>query len=307
MINTKYITPIVFCFDDNVIMPAGICITSLLEHANQDTFYDIFILHSDECEFPYSGYLEKLYDRYQNFSITYRNVKNAFKGAFEIRGITIAAYYRLLIPDIIKEYDKIMYHDIDVIFRDDLSSIYLNTDVSDVYIAGVSTPYSDNDEYIRSVINMKPDKYIYSGNIILNSKRIRDENMIPYLIETSKRDWKFQDMDIINIVFKDGIKYLPPSFCIVSRTTSAILKDSNQKYYSKEEVQYALKYGTIHYNGNKPWKTWCLNFDIWWAYYRVSVFYDPELYFEFYSSKLDEYDFLPLWKRIKILLRYFIK
>lgn len=109
------------------------------------------------------------------------------------------------------------------------------------------------------------------------------------------------------MVFRDNIKYLPPCFCIVSRTTSAILKDPDQKYYSKEEAQYAIKCGTIHYNGAKPWKTRCLNFDIWWHYYRNSVFFNSEFYYNFYSSKLCEYDALPLLKRIEILLRYFIK
>lgn len=50
--------PIVFCFDDNLLMPAGVCLTSLLEHANPDTFYDIFILHDNKSSFPKRGYLE---------------------------------------------------------------------------------------------------------------------------------------------------------------------------------------------------------------------------------------------------------
>lgn len=80
-------------------------------------FYDIFILHDNKSKFPESGYLEKLHNQYQNFNITYRNVGNAFEGAFEIRGITVAAYYRLLIPEVITEYDKIFYFDVDIIFE----------------------------------------------------------------------------------------------------------------------------------------------------------------------------------------------
>ena len=40
------IVPIAFAFDNNLVMPAGICISSLMMNANEDTFYDIFILHS---------------------------------------------------------------------------------------------------------------------------------------------------------------------------------------------------------------------------------------------------------------------
>ena len=40
------IVPIVFAFDNNLILPACVCISSLMMNANEDTFYDIFILHS---------------------------------------------------------------------------------------------------------------------------------------------------------------------------------------------------------------------------------------------------------------------
>ena len=37
--------PILFTFDQSLLMPAGVCLTSLLESAEPDTFYDIFIIH----------------------------------------------------------------------------------------------------------------------------------------------------------------------------------------------------------------------------------------------------------------------
>jgi len=296
--------PIVFCFDDNVLMPAGVCLTSLLKHSNPHTFYDIFILHDNDAKFPVSGYLEKLHEEYKNFNITYRSVNGAFQGAFEIRGITKACYYRLLIPEIIPEYSKIMYSDIDVIFRDDQSKIFLETDMEDFYMAGVSSPRSDIDHYLTEVIKIESSKYIASGNLIFNSKKLLEDNIITKFKESAKKSWLYQDMDVINIVCKGKIKYLPPSFCLFVSTWE-ILKDPNQKYYPKNEAQYASKFGTIHYNGPKPWNTWSANFDIWWEYYRKSVFFDPEFYYDFYENKQHEYDMLPLWKRIKILIRYF--
>lgn len=297
------IVPIAFCFDDNVVIPAGVCMSSLLYHAKPDTFYDIYVLHDEKNQFPNSGYLDKLRNRFRNYRITYRNVGNAFQDAFEIRGITIAAYYRLLIPEIIPEYNKIMYHDVDVIFRDDLSDIF-ETDLTDCYFGGVSTPYSDIADYVKTKIGVGIQEYIASGNLLINSKKIREDNLIPTFKEIAGSEWKYQDMDVINIVCKGKIKYLPPSFCITG-TTSEILSDLNQPYYSKEQAKYALEYGILHYNGTKPWQSWCYNFDIWWEYYRKSIFFDPKFYFDFYHNKFDEYDRLSLWKRVKILLRYF--
>lgn len=296
--------PVAFCFDDNLQLAAGVCISSLLENAKTDTFYDIFILHDDQCKFPTNGFLERLHQKYENFKITYRSVGDAFKGGFEIRGITIAAYYRLLIPEIIQEYDVIMYHDVDVIFQDDLADVFFNTEMEDYYIAGVSTPYSDISDYVKSVIGVEISKYIASGNLIFNSKKLREDNIVEKFKETAKKNWKYQDMDVINLDCKGTIQYLPPSYCVVG-TTAEILADENQPFYTKEEAAYALKYGIIHYNGTKPWTAWCYHYDIWWEYYRKSIYFDARFYFTFYQNKLNDYDQLSLWKRIKILIRYF--
>jgi len=297
------IVPIVFCFDDNLELPAGVCISSLLIHALPETFYDIFILHSGNCRFI-TGRLNELPLHYGNCRITYRKVGKEFEHAFEIRGITVAAYYRLLIPELITEYDKVLYSDVDVIFRNDLATFYKSTDLTDYYVGGVSTPYSDITDYVENVIKTKITQYIASGNLIINSKKIREDHLLVHFKRVALCKWKYQDMDTINIVCAGKIKLLPPWFCMTC-TTFEILNDANQKYYPEDVADYARKYGIIHYNGSKPWKQYCLNFDIWWEYYRESIFFDPKFYYDFYSAKMNEYDLLPLWKRVKILLRYF--
>ncbi|MGL5920236.1 MAG: glycosyltransferase family 8 protein [Bacteroidales bacterium] len=299
----KNIVPIAFCFDQQMELAAGVCITSLLENAAPDTFYDIYILHSDSCSFANSR-INDLVPNYKNCKITYRSVGDAFSDAFEIRKITIAAYYRLLIPEIIPEYDKIIYTDVDVIFRSDLYSIFETTNMDGYYVAGVSTPYSDITAYVEQTIGMRIDEYICSGTLILNSGEIRKNNIVNEFRRVAKSNWIYQDQDTLNIVCRGNIKIMPPSFGIVG-TVSEILADKNQPFYTKEEQFYARHYGIIHYNGPKPWNQLCLNFDIWWEYYRKSIFFDAEYYYKFYNDRLDIFDSLTLWKRIKILLRYF--
>lgn len=299
----KNIVPVVFCFDDNLEMQAGVCITSLLINADKDTFYDIYILHSEEAKFV-NGKLNDLLKYFDNCKINYRSVGNSFKGAYEIRGITYAAYYRLLIPELIPEYDKIFYFDVDIIFQRDLYILYVNTDMEEYLVGGVSTPYSDISDYVNKEMGMQIDRYICSGTILLNSKRIIEENIIPQFIEVAKKRWKYQDQDTLNYVCKDRIKILPPWFGVVG-TVSEIASSKSQTYYSELEVNEILRYGIIHYNGPKPWKEWCLNFDVWWEYYRKSIFFDKKYYYDFFNSRINDYDRLSLLKRFKILLRYF--
>ena len=103
--------PILFTFDQSLEMPAGVCLTSLLEHADESTFYDIFILHGPACDFSRS-LLNKLPEVFGNCRITFRKVVGEFEGGYEIRGIPETAYYRLISPELIPEYDRFLYSDV---------------------------------------------------------------------------------------------------------------------------------------------------------------------------------------------------
>lgn len=303
------IIPIAFAFDNNMIMPACVCISSLLMSANPDTFCDIFILHSEHEDLKHED-LDRLSSHYPNCRIQYRKVGKIFDKAYEIRGITTAAYYRLLIPEVIPEYDKVMYSDVDVIFRDDISDYY-KIDLKDNFIAGVdSLAHLDKDTkdyYIELGIGDRG--VIYSGNIIINSKLIRECNILDAIKECAQHGYKFQDMDVLNIVCKDRIHYLSPAFCTTTYfyNYKILNKEELTNVWSPEEIEYASCKGIVHYNGQKPWKSYCINFDIWWEYYRKSIFFDEKFYYNFFNEKLEEYDRLSLVKRIKILIRYFVR
>lgn len=303
------IVPIVFAFDNNLVLPACVCISSLLMNAKEDTFYDIFILHSEKVKFNKTE-LEKISHYFPNCKIQYRVVDETFDESFEIRGITTPAYYRLLIPELIPEYNKIIYSDVDVIFRSDLSDFYQSTDMKDYYIAGVNSfahLIPENLAYYKRM-GMDARGIIYSGNLIFNSKKIIEDKIIPKFRSLALNKYKFQDMDILNIVCKDKIKYVSPEFCLTTYISQWAVYSRSElnEFWEDEVINKALSEGIVHYNGQKPWKGFCVNFDIWWEYYRKSPFFDEKYYFDFFYSHLNELDQLSLWKRIKILVRYFV-
>jgi lipopolysaccharide biosynthesis glycosyltransferase len=196
-----------------------------------------------------------------------------------------------------------------VIFRDDLSEIY-NTDMKGYYMAGVnSVSHLDNDaaNYFQG-LGLDAKDIIYSGNLIINSKEILKDNLIERFKELRDKKLKFQDMDMINIVCMGKIKYLSPHFCWTNYINKYAVERNSQLFevFTEAEIELAKTRGLVHYNGQKPWKGYCVNFDIWWEYYRKCPFYDEKFYFDFFYSKLDELDQLSLWKRVKILIRYFI-
>lgn len=302
------IIPIAFCFDDNLVEPSLVCLSSLLMSANKDTFYDIFIIYSPNHPIR-EEVVNQVTEKFNNCRISYRKIGDCFDKAFEIRSITTPAYYRLLIPELVPEYDKIIYSDVDVIFRSDLTDIY-NLDMAGCYIAGVDSLahlQPEISQYYNRKLGLSPEGIIYSGNLIINSKELIANNVLAEFKSLAKNEYMFQDMDVINIACRGKIKYLPPSFCLTTYISefSVYKKDDLLNVWSENELKVAMETGIVHFNGKKPWKDICINFDVWWEYYRRCPFYDAKIYFDFFNHKINELDTLSLWKRVKILLRYF--
>ena len=300
--------PIVLTFDNNLALPAAVCISSLLQSANNDTCYDIFVLYSGKK--PEIVGLPLLCQAYRNMNVYFRNVGSAFSGAYEVRGITKAAYYRLLAAKMIPEHNKVIYADVDTIFRLDLSEVY-DVDLKDNYMGAVYAQTintsSVGQAYLKS-IGLTPGDYFCSGFLLMDLQKMRENNLTEKFIELARNNYKYQDQDIINIVCRNKIQPLP---FIYHMSVSAFDAVSNQyeiigsKYYELPYKTDSLKYSNIHYNGVKPWDDWCPNLDQWWECYRKSPIYDPKYYYCFFSGKRDALDKLSLLKRMKILVRYF--
>lgn len=123
--------PIVFTLDENYFMPCGVALTSLLDNADENTFYEVILFEtglSDEQKDKLTG----LSDIYKNCKIIFYNMKNLYNPEQKIKGhkgLNVSVFYRFLIPEILKDYKKIIYSDLDVIFEQDLSEAF-NIDLS---------------------------------------------------------------------------------------------------------------------------------------------------------------------------------
>lgn len=304
------VIPIAFAFDNNLVMPACICLSSLMMHANKDTFYDIFILHSEKEELDKET-LNHLPQYYPNCRIQYREVDDTFDNAFEIRGITTPAYYRLVIPELIPEYDKVIYSDVDVIFRTDLSGLYA-IELSDCFLAATydwgMILGKDGRKHIEETEGLSVNDYIQSGILIMNAAKMRENCLVPVFKKLATYKYRFQDQDILNIACKYRKRMLPIQYNMTNYAFLYVHRHPEmlKQWCTDKDLSLAKQGLILHFNGQKPWKGYCVNFDIWWEYYRKSPFFDEKFYFDFFYNKLDELDRLTLWKRIKILVRYFI-
>lgn len=277
--------PVVFAFDDNLAMPAAVCIYSLFANANPDTRYAVYIMHREGVR-PDMRFVDKVFERFPRHTCKLVEVDGTFDSGFEIRGITTPAYYRLLIPRLIREHDKVIYSDVDVIFRNDLSEIYAS-DLEGNYLAGVNNlAHIDRDlnKHYGECLGLDVNHIICSGFLIMDVAAMRRKDLVDTFINLSREKFKFQDQDVLNISCAGHIKMLAPKHSLLTYLQIHSMQEPSRLAYlwSDTDVSEALREGNIHYNGVKPWQGWCLNFDIWWEYYRRSPVYDPEFYFKFY-------------------------
>lgn len=245
--------PVVFICDKNFAMQTGVAITSVILHKNLDTRYAIYIILVD-CEKGFEKYFEKL-ERFINISIQYIYVSTEkYRMINQMAHISRAGLIKFELGELIRDFNKVIYLDGDIIVRGDLTELY-NIELGEKIIGGVKS--------LDMVFDNTP--MINSGVMLVDVGKMRRENYNIQLRETriSLGDRKSMDQQTINIVFNGKILYLHPSFnCIPEKLLGEEKHDYEinrlnelygTSYSTKWEMVEASK--IIHYaTSRKPWK-----------------------------------------------------
>jgi len=169
--------PLVIHMSDYDFYPACVCISSLCEHANPDTFYKLYILTAPEFAKPSQDKFKLLENKYKNISMEFINMGNKCEEwIMPTERWGKEAYYRLLIPDLIKE-DKCIYFDTDTLVMDDLTELY-NENLNNNIIGGVpdcAQVLGNPLKFAFGCWDFK--KYVQSGVILWDLKKCREINI----------------------------------------------------------------------------------------------------------------------------------
>ncbi len=261
-------TPVVLALSPNYLIPAATCILSILQHSDDsDTFHVICLLtdslsDKDRCE------LTNIDNKRLVFSFV--NLKGRLEGIYINERYTIAASYRLLLPDLLPEYNKVLYVDCDVIVRNNLAELYRETDLSNNYLAGVFEATLDFQIPHMQTIGCEAGQYINSGFLIMNLELLRKDNMVTKFLEASKEEGlEFPDQDVLNQLCKGRILGLPPYYNSIRTFFLPQYKERFLKYYTEGDWNAVQHRGNIHYTGAKPWEAFTIKFAEWWKYYEM--------------------------------------
>ena len=214
--------PVVFSTDDLFIIPAYTAIWSMLNNASTVCFYDLYIMHSGSLSERSIEFLEGIEKIYENCRLSFLSVdESQFEHVSLKEGITVSAMFRLLLSEYLRNYDKCLYIDCDVIVLGDVSVLY-PTDIKENYIAaikdcGVQYFYEKNREYAETIGISDMRDYFNSGVLLMNMSAIRKDKLIKDFMACTEHVYLYADQDILNRCCQNRVQYLPLKYNLFRR------------------------------------------------------------------------------------------
>ena len=271
MENNKGEIPIFYAVDDRYLPFLAVTLKSLLENASSDYNYAIKILASNVSESNKKKILK--YEK-ENVKIEFVDLQyylEKIKDKLYTRDyFTYTTYFRLFIPELYPQYNKVIYIDSDTTVLGDISEFY-NIDLGTNLLGVVSDESVINNEVLREYVervvgHVTYKNYFNAGVLLMNLDAMRKfefQSKFLYLLETVKFAVA-QDQDYLNRLCK-------------GRTT--MISGAWNKMPIPSDVIKEEDIKLIHYNHMfKPWHfDDVLYQDYFWKYAKMTEFYEEIL------------------------------
>ncbi len=209
----KKIVPIFYAADENYMPYLAVALTSLKATKSADYDYKIHVLYTGGlCE--HAKKIQKMEE--DGFSVSFEDVTekiNRITDCIHCRDYyTPAIYYRLMIPEMFPQYDKVLYMDCDTVLLEDIAKLYI-IDIGDNYIGAVAdqavAAVPQFVEYTKNALGISAENYFNSGVIVMNLKKFREIDFYDKF-NAVLRSYDFTvapDQDCLNLICKDKVYY----------------------------------------------------------------------------------------------------
>lgn len=282
----KKVIPIVLACNDKYSQFVSVTVQSIIRNCDMRCFYDIYVFNTDITPMNVK-LLEESNELYRVRCIDVSkfigpHVKDLQQNS---KYISVETYYRLVIPSVLPQYDKVIYLDCDLIVLGDVAELY-SIDIGDNLIGGVRNPlHSAMKSHIENDLSLDSRKYVNAGVLVMNTARMRAEGFEKQCFDllASGRELKFMDQDTVNLIAAGRIHYYDMSWNYewhYERLNT--FKDKRYHLIEGESEEYEKASENIrilHYTGDiKPWNNSKLRFgEIFWEYANKSIYYQQIL------------------------------
>lgn len=246
------------CTDENFVVPALVCITSIFEtnscHECHITVLTEGLSDKSICKF------NQLSSKYNQTIDVVRIEKDRFKNLITYGRYPTSMYFRFLLPEILRGEDKVLYLDCDILVRRNLLDLF-SLDI-DGYSCGVVLDQQCDDVQIANRLRID-SPYFNSGVMLMNLKEWRSQNYAEKIVDyLAKHPEKcvYPDQDALNVVLSGTVKYLDFSYNLQEMWLTMLdyARFSHKRYPELDKAK--INPHIIHFCvGDKPWYHECGN------------------------------------------------
>lgn len=259
---------------------ASILILSILEHISTKENCDIVVLSTD-MSFENKRTIEEWSTN--NIAIRVYDISkkvNHYK-FYTWSHFTQNTYYRLSIPDLFKNFNRVLYLDSDTIVNDDITKLF-SIDMASNCIAAAKDTHvmaycnglvPEQLKYNKTVLKLKhPENYYQMGVSLFEINNIK-QNYNKNLLEiASKAQYRWLDQDVLNVEFHEKIAELPTKWNVMIMNKPPYIDEYYlPEPYRKDYYEARLAPSIIHFVGG--------------VYYRQPFLPDMKSYFWKYAIK----------------------
>lgn len=183
-----------------------------------------------------------------------------FRGGDEFPVLPASHWYRIFLPELLPDVDKLLYLDADTIVVDSIEPLWA-TDLTDHYVAAVTNVFQADHLHHPKTLGLEPRVYFNTGVLLMNLELMRRDGCTGALRDyalTHRDQLAFPEQDAMNVVV--GARRLPlhPRWNCMN---SILLFPWSSDVFGPEAVAEAGRNPAIrHFEGpsiNKPWHYLC--------------------------------------------------
>ncbi|MCU7551297.1 glycosyltransferase family 8 protein [Chitinophagaceae bacterium LB-8] len=228
--------------DAEYLIHARVTLCSLFD-SNKSRQFAIY-LFTESVSHTEIDKIRELSDKYNNSFHVVQINKKLFEEFFISGHISVATYYRLLIPEMLPtEVQKVLYLDTDIIIKKDIEELW-KTDIQKYCLAAVD---EKNVDHVQRLQLPTVNSYFNAGVLLINVPVWRQLEVTKrglHLANKYKNQLLAHDQDILNMLLLDNWIPLSPKWNQTEGHRLGKLIDDPT---------------IIHFVGFKPWTIHCIH------------------------------------------------
>lgn len=233
---------------------------SLLAHHREHDVH-VHYMHGPDLTVAMQRRLAGMVER-EGGAISFLHLPDARLSGLPTRGFTRkATWYRIFLPELVNDAERVLYLDCDMIVVDSLAPLW-RLDLADSWVGAVTNVFQPNHLHRPAELGLAgPQAYFNAGVLLMNLATMRRDGCTQALFEYGVRNaarLEWRDQDALNVVLGERRLPLHPRWNVMN---SVLLFPWSADVFGTAALEEARRDPAIrHFEGpgaNKPWHFLC--------------------------------------------------